>query len=787
MIRRLFPVVFGARHEDLAGYLKSLVPSPQGLKSIDRHVPRPAIFGRDAEIDTIVNALLAGRAAVVAGGPGMGKTTAAVASLYDDRVREAFGPRRVFVSLEAASEPREMLSRTADALGLSAIGSDAAILGEIAARTPTNPTAVILDNAETVFDVDRNEAERLFRLLAQVDGLAPVLTIRHDPPTVPKAAIVGDLPKLDDVAAREAFLAIAGDGFAGDPSLAPLLAALEGHALSLSLIAARARSQPTLVKVLRRWNELHGDLLREPGAKETRLSSVRASLALSLESQRMRQCPEAQELLSLLAYLPGGLSPASLRPLLGEEVDQARCEDASDVVRELRLVERRSDDQLRMLTPLRESVKSAFPISSITRGKLLAYFLPIAAEGGAIGTKRWPEVQAFVEEEADNLDSICSLAVEQEFDHPKLDDALWGLAEFSRFSGRGSVSSLHRAVEASSRAGATARLASHLFRWALVALARSDHEVARARYDQALSLFGEVNDVLGQANCIQNLGELCLTRSDHEGARARFEQALPLYQKVGSVLGEANCITNLGDIALRRSDLETARKSFERALPLFEQSNDLLGEANCIKYLGEIALLRSESDDARAKYEKALLLYQNLGDLLGEANTVRALGDVDLKCSDFAAAAGHYEKALPLFRQVGNVLGEANCVHSLGNVEYWTSNLDAAERRYKSALPLYQIVGSVRGEAHCLRSLADVALKRADHGPARRGYEQAMLLYRKVGDLFSEAYCNRGLGDVAAMEGNQKEAKAHYETAVSLWEKGGYEFEATSLQQEFLS
>ncbi len=81
----------------------------------------------------------------------------------------------------------------------------------------------------------------------------------------------------------------------------------------------------------------------------------------------------------------------------------------------------------------------------------------------------------------------------------------------------------------------------------------------------------KVGAVLGQANCIQGLGDVALARSEHETARAHYAEALPLYEKVGSVQGQGTCIFSLGDIAAQSGDLERSRTYYQAALEFFKR------------------------------------------------------------------------------------------------------------------------------------------------------------------------------------------------------------------------
>ena len=105
----------------------------------------------------------------------------------------------------------------------------------------------MLDNAETPWENDPLATEELLAHLAAIPGLCLVASVRGQqrPQGVAWREPVG-VPPLDLPAARQAFLAVAGQRFCSDPRLDDLVNAVDRVPLAIALLSYQAEGQPNL-------------------------------------------------------------------------------------------------------------------------------------------------------------------------------------------------------------------------------------------------------------------------------------------------------------------------------------------------------------------------------------------------------------------------------------------------------------------------------------------------------------------------------------------------------------
>lgn len=395
-------VPYGPKHEKLPEFLRSLAPEKSGpqtsatkVNRIDLAIANPHPVGRRDEINRVVTAATEGRPCIITGGPGMGKSTVAVAASYDERLIERFGERRVFVNLENRTDPLDVFILLAAELGLSPEPTQSATLTAIRYSCGQQVTFAILDNAEGLIEADESETRRILGLLRDTTGLSFVVTSRESLPALPDWVKIDDLPPLALNESRDLFCKIATNVKRDDPDLEPLLIALDGHALSLTIMASRVDSDLTLGPMLKRWEQEKAELLRQPGGQENRHNSVVASLRVSLTSRHMSVM--AKRLLAILGFLPDGLPVGGMKAFLGQEdrrIKTAESDAATDSLRRLRLIAPRQDGSIKLLNPLREVVSLERPLGGEELQRVVRTLLKLLEKGKYFGTTKWPSAEA---------------------------------------------------------------------------------------------------------------------------------------------------------------------------------------------------------------------------------------------------------------------------------------------------------------------------------------------------------------------------------------------------------
>ncbi len=292
---------------------------------------------------------------------------------------------------------------------------------------------------------------------------------------------------------------------------------------------------------------------------------------------------------------------------------------------------------------------------------------------------------------------------------------------------------------------------------------------AITRHMAAAQAAGHLGDRLGQANALNDLGDVRRLTDDHPGATQAFEQALGLYRDLGNRLGQANVLHNRAAIRRMTGDYPAAAQDLEQALDFYRDLGDRLGQANALKDLGVARMAPGDYQAAAQDLEQALGLYRDLGDRLGQARALEDLGDMRRLTGDYPGAAQAFEQALGTYRDLGDRRGQANAFNDLGAVRRRTGDYPAAAQALEQALGIYSDLDDRLGEANALNNLGDARRLMGDYPAAAQDLEQALGLYRDISNRLGEANALCDLGAVRRLTGDYPAAAQDLEQALGIY------------------
>ena len=614
--------------------------------------------------------------AVVAGTPGLGKTTLAVHAAH--ALRSEFPDGQLYVTLRGAREqpvvPYEVLARLLRDLGTDPRQIPTALEEREAlyrTRLTDRRVLILLDGAR--------DAAQVRPLLPGSASCAVIVTSRRRLADLAGSRLV-DLDVLDDEEALSLLSTIIGEERAdAEPGpVREVLAACAGLPLAIRIAGARLASRrgwavSTLARRLadqrRRVDELTaGDM------------AVRACFDVSFDFLEQLARPggiDPAHAFRLLGVWQGSsISLAAAAALLGQDEDTVA--DALEVLVDANLLEARSSerytlhDLLRAYAAERAQAQEDPAVVSEAVGRLLSWYvrtaaaaaaavaplrgqvpLPAGELGGALSFASAEEALEWSSRERSNLVAATRQAAAY-----GLHDVAWKLpvaavACFDRHGFREEWLTTHRVALASAQAAGDRSGEAWVLNNIGMVLAEQRADGALESFEQALAIRRAVGDRNGQAQTANNIAFCHIEERRYELAVPALIEALELQRAVGRRHGEGVALCNLGEANLELGRYDEAVSYLQQALPVARETGSSRLEGYILQHLGRARLDQGQVGLGADLLELARAIHSADGDKYGQARDLDLLGLARSRAGQREGARQAWQGALRLFEGLG--------------------------------------------------------------------------------------------------------------------------------------
>jgi DNA-binding SARP family transcriptional activator len=662
-------------------------PRATSLRRVPAQLPADVadFTGRDEHLERLCGLVSEGgrkrtpavTVAVVAGAPGLGKTTLAVHAAHG--LRRDFPDGQLYVTLLGGTEhpvpPDEVLARFLRDLGVDGVRVPVDAEERAAmyrTRLAERQMLIVLDDAR--------DAAQVRPLLPGTGSCAVIVTSRHRLSDLAGSRLI-DLDVLDNDEATELFTRIVGgDRADAEPgAVRQVLAACAGLPLAIRIAGARLTARrgwsvATLAARLaderRRIDEFTaGDL------------AVRACFEVSFGAMPHIEHPDgvdpahAFRLLGIWTGPSIGLQAAAA--LIGKP--ERPVAEALEVLVDAHLLESPAPDVYAFHQLLRayasERARAQEPEQVIEEAvrRALTWYLRTADAAASVVSPHRSRVP--LEPGEPGYEAVSFGTAEQALDWCEQERANL-VAATREAAGRG----------------------MHDIAWKLpvAAMVCFDFLGYRAEWIAThrigLASTRERGDRRAEVWVLNNLG-MVLSQQRDDDAIGYFEQALAIHRETGDLQGQAQAANNLAFHYRLLGRHEEAAATLLSALDLNRQVGYRYGESIALCNLGEAYLELGRYDDAIARSREALTVIREIGSARLEGYALYNLGRIDLGLGHIVQGAEQLEQALSLHRSAGDRYGEAQDLQYIGNARAREARLPEAREMWTRARGLFERLG----------------------------------------------------------------------------------------------
>ena len=263
-----------------------------------------------------------------------------------------------------------------------------------------------------------------------------------------------------------------------------------------------------------------------------------------------------------------------------------------------------------------------------------------------------------------------------------------------------------------------------------------------------------------------------------------YQEALALYQQVGDRLGEAITLGLIGNCYKRMGDYEESLKLLSRALEMKRQIGNRLEEGKTLSHLGLLYWEQADYDAAIRHLKAAIAIGAEIDDAKLEGSALNNLSLVYDELGDYEQSLQQYERALELYRRTDFPRGEGDTLGNIGGVHYILGRYRQAIDYYEKALAISERLESKPAMSQDLGNLALCHFDLGEIPQALESFNRALVLARQAGLEKETADWEKGKGSVLLETGRHTEGMLLVRQALATYEGAGLQRELAEALEE---
>ena len=518
----------------------------------------------------------------------------ALTVLHHDQIMKRFGDDRQFIRCDQFPATRaHLLSRFSKVIGAGVENPED--LTPLRPFLSSREMIILLDNAESILDPRGTNSREIYTVvdeLSQFSNICLCITSRIS--TIPPTCETFEIPTLSMQAAHETFHRIYRNGGRSD-LVDSILKQLNFHPLSITLLATVAHQNKWGTdRLSKEWERQRTGVLHTQHDQ-----SLAVTIELSLASPMFQELgPDARGLLGVVAFFPQGVNENNVDWLFPTLSDRTRILDNFCILS----LTYRAHGFVTMLAPLRDHLcpedPGSSPVLCTTKDHYFTRLSVIVDPGKPgfedarwiasedVNVERLLDVFMSIDTNLVDIWDTCACFMEHLYWHkPRvvgLGPKIEGLPDDYR-SKPTCLIELSRLFDSVGNRVECKRL--------LI---------------QALELWRERGGELQVAHTLRFMSKSNRVQGLYKEGIAQAKEALEIYKRLNDILGQATSLQELGWLFYKNYQLDTAEEAALRAINLSNIEGDQFSVCNCYHLLGNIYCDKGEMEKAINHYETAL-------------------------------------------------------------------------------------------------------------------------------------------------------------------------------------